>query len=137
MKIFYNKLTGDAIGTIDGFSDEQFEGITMTPSGVDPKDVGVVTIGLGHPDEQLARDIMDGTKPDITVETIKFDPSIKKIRPFTGKEQVALKAKKDKDKADHEAWLAANPPMDPIAEITKLQADIAKLKANNSSNPKP
>lgn len=129
MIIFYNKATGDVVGSVDGFStDPTRDNISVEIPGVD---VGRIDVGIGHPQEAIARQVEDHFSP-LQITHLRVENG--EVRPLTEAEQAEKKAKKDKAKKDNEAWQKANPPRDLLAEIDDLKSKLDKL---TKQNPKP
>lgn len=130
MRIFFNKATGEVVGSIDGFStDPAIDKMDMTIPGVE---VGKINVGIGHPQEELVRRVERG---ELTVFDLKIEGD--GVREFTPTEYADRQAKRDAQKKANEAWHKANPPRDPLAEIDDLRAQIAAIRSNIPTPPKP
>jgi hypothetical protein len=123
MRLFINKATGEVIGTVDGFDDHLTEGVMILPGDLQPDDVEALTIGLGDPNEKMARRLMDA-KDELSIDMLRMGPDGLAVKPIAElKALKAAKAQAIKD-ADAQRRLAASQP-DPIKQ---LQADVEELK---------
>lgn len=128
MRIFYNRHTGQVIGTVDGFDEktEEMTGVTIVPGNLTKDDVGVEVIGLGHPKEELARRLLEGTDP-LNIDFIKVTSRGVVEKTKAEKNQIlAQRAKERKDYEDHIAKNANKPSLQ--QQIDNLHQQIDTLK---------
>lgn len=132
MRLFYDPSSGEIIGTIDGFSDDpRLDNATMTTSSgvVAPQ----VNIHLGHPLEQMARDLED-VKHSLQIHDLVMDG---------GNPREKTKPEKDKrdkkiadQKAANEAWRKAHPPVT-MDDLMKQVQDLQNRVGSQSKNVNP
>ena len=88
MRIFFDKKTGEIIGTIDGFSDDPvLDKMMIVPGNMKPEDIGKENIHLGHPLELAARMFENPQHPANVLEyRVELDKKGRVIR-FIKKER--------------------------------------------------
>lgn len=91
MKVFFDPNTGEILGTVEGFVDNN------TTISIPGRTLECVNIGLGHKLEKWARDIEDVEKPHISVKNHRFDG--KKFTRIPDEEIQAQKAAQDEARA--------------------------------------
>lgn len=119
MKVFYNKKTGDIIGTVDGFDEDLIKGVKIQPSGIPSGQIVEEVIGLGHPKEALARRLLE-PRDELGIQFLKIGSG--GIEEMTEPEKTAVR-KKQKPRAPRPS---SSQPLQ--AQIDALKQDIKQLK---------
>lgn len=126
MKIFWNKKTGEIIGTVDGF-DQSHDGISITPAGIPLEDIGEETIVPGHPKEALARKLMD-PRDELGIHLLKVEGD--GIAEMNSGEKKAVKArirKQEEESRRRQEEVASRPSLQ--EQMDEIRAMVEALLA--------
>lgn len=131
LKVFYDPDTGQVVGWVDGYVDnERAEGFVLQRGGRDMDST------LIPKEDSLSEKILAPESPVSGID-VKFDFESKAVRPLDDKELADRKAENEKAKKDAADWRKANPPRDLAAEVDQLKTELATLKTNKPVLPKP